>query len=55
MRFIRNNQGVSLVELLISVVIISVVLVPIIGFYNSSLRQTSISNQKSRVSFLAEE
>jgi len=55
MKFSRNHQGVSLAELLVSVVIISVILVPIIGFYNSSLRQTSASNQKSRIKFLAEE
>lgn len=55
MKFTRNNQGLSLTELLISIVIISTALVPIIGFYNSSLRQTNNTNQKSRVMFLAEE
>lgn len=55
MKYSRNNLGISLVELLISVVIIASVLVPIIGFYTSSLRQTNNSNQKSRIKFLAEE
>jgi prepilin-type N-terminal cleavage/methylation domain-containing protein len=55
MKWLRDNSGVSLIELLISVAIISVALVPIIGFYNSSLRQTSIVNQQTRVKFLAEE
>lgn len=55
MSFKRNNQGLSLVELLISIVIITTALVPIIGFYNSSLRHTSNANQRSRVMFLAEE
>ena len=55
MNSLRNNQGVSLAELLISVVIISTILIPIISFYNASLRQTNLSNQKSRVMFLAEE
>ena len=55
MSYLRNNQGLSLTELLISVVVISMMLVPILGFYNSSLRQTNITNQRSRVTFLAEE
>ena len=51
----RSESGVTLVELLISIVIISFALVPIINFYNFYLRQTSRTNQETKIKFLAQE
>ena len=51
----RSNRGVTLVELLLSVVVISFVLIPIVNFYNYYLRQTNNTNQETRLKFLAQE
>ncbi len=52
---LRNNLGVSLLELLIAAAIISTLLVPILGFYNYSIRQNNRTKEETRVKFLAEE
>lgn len=51
----RNPSGLSLIELLLSIVIISTILVPILNFYNSALRNTNETQQKTKLKFLAEE
>lgn len=51
----RKQSGVTLIELLIAVAVISVVLVPILGFYNLSLRQSFKSKEETTIKFLAEE
>jgi Tfp pilus assembly protein PilE len=51
----KNQRGTTLVELLISIVIISFVLIPIVNFYNYYLRQTNKTNQETRLKFLAQE
>jgi len=51
----RNQQGVTLVELLISIAIISTVLVAILNFYNLSLKQSNKFLQETKLKFLAEE
>lgn len=51
----RNNSGLTLVELLISLVVISFALVPIINFYNYYLRETNNTHQLTRLKFLAQE
>jgi prepilin-type N-terminal cleavage/methylation domain-containing protein len=52
---LRSNQGVTLVELLISLVIISFALIPIVNFYNFYLRETNRTHQETRLKFLAQE
>ncbi|MCE2929095.1 MAG: prepilin-type N-terminal cleavage/methylation domain-containing protein [Candidatus Caenarcaniphilales bacterium] len=51
----RKELGVTLIELLVSLVIISVILVPILGFYNYSLKETNIKHQQTQLRFLASE
>jgi competence protein ComGC len=51
----RESSGLSLIELLISIVIISTILVPILNFYNAAIRNTSATQQKTKLKFLAEE
>lgn len=51
----RKESGVTLIELLIAVTVISVILVPILGFYNLSLRQNFRAKEETTIKFLAEE
>jgi prepilin-type N-terminal cleavage/methylation domain-containing protein len=52
---VKNQKGVTLVELLISLVVISFTLIPIVNFYNYYLRQTNRTHQETRLKFLAQE
>lgn len=52
---IKNQKGVTLVELLISIVVISFSLIPIVNFYNYYLRQSNRTHQETRLKFLAQE
>lgn len=51
----RNQLGLSLIELLISITIIATILTVIINFYNYSLRQSSIKNIQNKLRFIAKE
>jgi prepilin-type N-terminal cleavage/methylation domain-containing protein len=51
----RSNQGLSLLELLVTVVILSMIVVPIINFYNAALRNTVKTQETTKLKFLAEE
>ena len=52
---LRSSKGVTLLELLMSVVVISFALIPILNFYNFYLRQTNNTHQETRLKFLAQE
>ena len=51
----RNNKGVTLLELLVTLVIISGILTGILSFYNSSLKSNLRAQVRSELKFLAEE
>lgn len=55
LRSTRNNKGISILELLVTVVIIVTVITVIISFYTLALRQTNRFQQQSKLKFLAEE
>ena len=52
---IRSQQGVTLVEILMALVVISFSLIPIVNFYNYYLRQSNNTHQETRLKFLAQE
>ncbi len=54
-RYKRNNAGVTLTELLVSLVVIATVLIPILNFFNSTLRQNNQDRELTKIRFLAEE
>lgn len=51
----RQQTGVSLVEILVTIVILSSLFTGILTFYTSSLRSTSSSYSRSKAKFLAEQ
>ncbi len=51
----RSVSGLSLVELLISVAIISTALVSILGFYNYAIRAGMISRGQTELKYIAEQ
>jgi prepilin-type N-terminal cleavage/methylation domain-containing protein len=51
----RNDSGVTLIELLVSLVVITSVLIPILNFFNSTLRQNNQDRELTKIRFLAEE
>ncbi len=51
----RRADGFTLVELLVTLVILTSLLVPILGFFNSSFKQNVQSKEYTRMRFLAEE
>lgn len=51
----RSSKGVTLVELLVSLVVISFALIPIVNFYNYYLMQSNRTHQESRLKFLGQE
>ncbi len=51
----RSNKGISILELLVTVVITVTVITVIINFYNLALRKTNRFQQQSKLKFLAEE
>lgn len=53
--FKRNNSGVTLVELLVSLAVIATILIPILNFFNSTLRQNNQDRELTKIRFLAEE
>lgn len=53
--FKRNDRGVTLLELLVSLVVITSVLIPILNFFNSTLRQNNQDRELTKIRFLAEE
>lgn len=55
LRYIRDNKGVTLIELLVSLVVITSVLIPILNFFNSTLRQNNQDRELTKIRFLAEE
>ncbi len=54
-RYRRNSSGVTLIELLVSLVVITTVLIPILNFFNSTLRQNNQDRELTKIRFLAEE
>ncbi len=54
-RFKRSSSGVTLVELLVSIAIISGVLVAILQFYNQAIKHNYQAQEKTSLKFLAEE
>ncbi len=55
MRYSRNSAGVTLTELLVSLVVIATILIPILNFFNSTLRQNNQDRELTKIRFLAEE
>lgn len=53
--FKRSEAGVTLLELLVSLVVITSVLIPILNFFNSTLRQNNQDRELTKIRFLAEE
>lgn len=51
----RNSSGVTLLELLVSLVVITTVLITILNFYNTSIKHNSRIRELTNVKFLAEE
>lgn len=51
----RNQSGVSLIELLITIIIISSVLVGIFQIYSTALRINFINEARSKAKFIAEQ
>jgi hypothetical protein len=51
----RSKSGLTLVEILISLTVITMALVPIINFYNYYLKENFKSNVKTQLKFLAQE
>ncbi len=51
----RSNSGLSLIEILIALAIISTVLISILGFYNYSLRAELRSKNQTELKYLAEQ
>jgi hypothetical protein len=51
----RNEFGLSLLELLVTVVILSMIVVPIINFYNAALKNTTSTQETTKLKFIAEE
>lgn len=51
----RNEFGLSLLELLVTVVILSMIVVPIINFYNAALKNTTTTQETTKLKFIAEE
>ncbi len=52
---IRNQSGITLVELLITIIVLSTSLVAIFQFYATSLRSTTKTESRSKSKFLAEQ
>ena len=55
MRILRSQSGFSLLELLISIVIISSVLAGILNVYNTALRLNTLTSAKASAKFHAEQ
>lgn len=51
----RSASGLSLIELLMTIVVLSVLFVGILHYYSSSLRATTLSESRSTAKFLAEQ
>ncbi|MBT6843838.1 MAG: prepilin-type N-terminal cleavage/methylation domain-containing protein [Candidatus Melainabacteria bacterium] len=51
----RNSQGVTLIELLISLVVITISLIPVINYFNATLRQNNEAREMTKIRFLVEE
>jgi hypothetical protein len=52
---IKNNKGMSLVEVLVGATIIVVFIVVVVGFYNTLLKQAYSVTESVQASFLSEE
>jgi prepilin-type N-terminal cleavage/methylation domain-containing protein len=52
---LRSESGVTLTELMVSLVITSVILVAILSFYGTSIRQNLVDKARSEIKFLAEQ
>ena len=51
----RNSRGVTLTELLISLVVITISLIPVINYFNATLRQNNEAREMTKIRFLVEE
>ncbi|MDD9898681.1 MAG: prepilin-type N-terminal cleavage/methylation domain-containing protein [Candidatus Melainabacteria bacterium] len=51
----RSASGLTLIELLVSLVVISISLIPVINFFNATLRQNNQARELTKIRFLAEE
>ncbi len=51
----RSNSGLSLIEILVAIAIISTVLLSILGFYNYSVRMNFRSQSQTELKYIAEQ
>lgn len=51
----RDSSGLTLIELLVSLVVITMSLIPVINFFNATLRQNNQARELTKIKFLAEE
>ena len=51
----RDSSGLTLIELLVSLVVISISLVPVINYFNATIRQNNQARELTKLKFLAEE
>lgn len=51
----RNTSGLTLIELLVSLVVITISLLPVINFFNANIRQNNQARELTKIKFLAEE
>lgn len=51
----RDSSGLTLIELLVSLVVITISLIPVINYFNATLRQNNQARELTKIRFLAEE